>query len=42
MANLMKNVSARRGEEFTPDYLRRDQESLEHTPQHQDFQSNLL
>ena len=42
MANLMKNVKARRGEEFTPDYLRRDQESSEHTPQHQDFQSNLL
>jgi hypothetical protein len=42
MANLMKNVSARRGEEFTPDYLRRDQGSLEQTPQHQDFQSNLL
>jgi hypothetical protein len=41
MANLMKGISERK-EKFTPDYLHREPESLENTPQHQDFQSNLL
>ncbi len=43
VANLVKQASDRRREEsnFTPQYLRRG-ESLENTPQHQDFQSNLL
>lgn len=43
VANLVKQASDRRREEakFTPQYLRRS-ESLENTPQHQDFQSNLL
>jgi hypothetical protein len=41
MANLMKGVSDRK-EEFTPQYLQRAPESLDNSPQHQDFQSNLL
>ena len=41
VANLMKGVSDRK-EKFTPEYLHREPEKLENTPQHQDFQSNLL
>lgn len=44
VANLMKGVSARKREKenFTPVYLYREPKSLEGTPQHQDFRSNLL
>jgi hypothetical protein len=41
VANLLKGVSERK-EKFTPDYLHERRETLENTPQHQDFQSNLL
>lgn len=45
VANLMKGVSARKREKenyLTPVYLQREPKSLEGTPQHQDFRSNLL
>ena len=41
VSNLMKGVSDRK-EKFQPDYLHREPEKLEDTPQHKDFQSNLL
>jgi peptidoglycan hydrolase CwlO-like protein len=43
MANLLNGMSVRTSarEKSTPQYLER-QESLENTPQHRDFQSNLL
>jgi hypothetical protein len=40
---LVSNLLRRgRNEPFTPEYLRRRPESVENTPQHQDFQSELL
>ena len=51
VATLVQGVSDRKRAEprapaakpsFTPQYLRRTEDSLEDTPQHQDFQSNLL
>eukprot|EP00980_Cylindrotheca_fusiformis_P009570 scaffold2109_cov216-Cylindrotheca_fusiformis.AAC.3 len=42
-ANLMKGVKAKREKEnYTPVYLQREPKSLDSTPQHQDFRSNLL
>ena len=43
VANLVKQTSERKREEakFMPQYMKRG-ESLENTPQHHDFQSNLL
>ncbi|KAL3922073.1 MAG: hypothetical protein SGILL_002403 [Bacillariaceae sp.] len=50
MANLLKGVSSSSSEHgrdskqqrFEPDYLRREPKRLDQTPQHLDFQSNLL
>ena len=42
VAPLVTNLLKRRNEPFTPEYLRRDPESVENTPQHQDFKSELL
>mmetsp|Transcript_2810 Transcript_2810/g.6587 ORF Transcript_2810/g.6587 Transcript_2810/m.6587 type:complete len:161 (+) Transcript_2810:98-580(+) len=43
VAKLMKGVKAKREKEnYTPVYLQRSPKSLESTPQHQDFRSNLL
>jgi hypothetical protein len=44
VAPLVSNLlnMKRRREPFTPEYLRRAPESVEGTPQHQDFQSELL
>jgi hypothetical protein len=43
VANLMKGVKAKREKEnYTPVYLQREPKSLDSTPQHQDYRSNLL
>ena len=49
MTNLLKGASSsfsehrsRSNKRFEPEYLRREPERLDLTPQHQDFQSNLL
>ena len=42
VAPLVTNLLRSRKEPFTPDYLRREPESVENTPQHQDFKSELL
>jgi len=43
VAPLVSNIlSARNREPFTPEYLKRAPESVEETPQHQDFKSELL
>ena len=42
VANLMKGVSERKEKSFTPVYLQERGETLKNTPQHLDFQSNLL
>ncbi|CAJ1903639.1 unnamed protein product [Cylindrotheca closterium] len=43
VAKLMKGVKAKREKEnYTPVYLQQSPKSLESTPQHQDFHSNLL
>ena len=41
MANLLNGISERQNVKETPGYLRRN-ESLEDTPQHREFESNLL
>jgi hypothetical protein len=41
VSNLLRS-SGRNSEPFTPDYLRRAPKSVEGTPQHQDFKSELL
>ena len=41
MANLLNGISDRTSAKETPEYLRRN-DSLENTPQHREFQSNLL
>jgi hypothetical protein len=41
VAPLVSNL-LRRKEPFTPDYLHREPEAVEDTPQHQDFKSELL
>jgi type II secretory pathway component PulM len=44
MANLMAGVLAKKQQtlSFTPDYMKREAGSLDNTPQHHDFKSNLL
>lgn len=43
VSNLMKGVKAKREKEnYTPVYLQREPQSLDSTPQHQVFRSNLL
>jgi hypothetical protein len=42
VAPLVSNLLTSRREPFTPEYLRRAAESVEETPQHQDFKSELL
>lgn len=42
VSNLLYRPRRRPSEPFTPEYLRRAPEFVEETPQHQDFQSELL